>query len=286
MAYLRHYDDWRRGYIDVCKSVVEKGAVVGSRAGVTMEIRDFIFDLHADSIDLPLGTGRRVATQLAAAEAIQLCCGVGMPALTEAASSQVASFIRDPDGTVHGNYGQRVGLQILDVIEKLQADPHSRQAVIQIWDKGFDSRYRSPMPKDIPCTLTIVLGLTPGRTLQMSVTMRSNDVWLGLPFDVFQFRQLQRTIANIMDVSVAKYTHHAVSMHAYDHDLAKIAGLELDEKYYQRSELPMGIHVQHAAELTQTFIRILSGSDKSGERSHDWYHLVLGGAYKQALGAR
>jgi thymidylate synthase len=285
MARIRDYDnDWREGYIDVCLYVAQDGEVRDSRAGMTMEIRDFMFTLSPDAIDLPLGTGRKINTGLAAAEAIQLSGGVGMPELTEAVSKQVAEFVRDPDGTVHGNYGARMQLQIIDVVNKLQADPMSRQAIIQVWDKNIDSMYRKPMPKDIPCTLAMMFGIDPQGRVLLSVIMRSNDVWLGLPYDVFQFRQLQSTVSNLLHRERGQYTHHAVSMHAYDKNLGQIGSLALKPNWYQPALWgPNGLHAKQAADLPACAERVLLGED-CGSFSHEWYHTALGEAYATTLG--
>jgi thymidylate synthase len=282
MALMIDYgDDWQKGYIDLCARVSKWGEVKPTRGGDTMEVRDFIFTLGPNALDLPLGTGRNPHVPLAAAEAIQLCAGVGMPSLTEGVSKRIAEFVRDPDGTVHGNYGQRVGLQIIDVIDKMRADPHSRQAVIQVWDSTKDSRYRQPMPKDIPCTLSITFGLSHD-AVTMSVVMRSNDVWLGVPYDVFQFRQLQRTIAAMLGRPVGQYCHHAVSMHAYDHDLGKMQGLALEHDF-AFEPLPTGIQPTQPADLTECFHRILMGLDTKSY-NHKWYHERLGEAYASIVG--
>jgi thymidylate synthase len=285
MARIRDYDnDWREGYIDICLYVAQDGEVRDSRNGLTMEMRDFMFTLSPDAIDLPLGTGRKVNTKLAAAEAIQLSGGIGMPELTEAVSKQVADFVRDPDGTVHGNYGNRMDLQIVDVVNKLTNDPMSRQAIIQVWDKNLDSLYRKPMPKDIPCTLAMMFGIDPEGALLMSVTMRSNDVWLGLPYDVFQFRQLQWTIANLLGRERGQYTHHAVSMHAYDKNLGEIEGLALKPGWYQPPLWgPCGLQAAQAADLQSCAKRVLRGEDQV-TFSHDWYYRELGDAYASTLG--
>lgn len=279
MAFMINYGaDWRDGYVDLCQRVMMRGEMRNSRDGYTSEIRDFVFTLDPDALDLPLGVNRNVPMELAAAEAIQLCGGIGLPALTEAASSKIAAFVRDPDGTVHGNYGSRVGLQIMDVIDKLRADPFTRQAVIQVWAKEKDSQYRQPMPKDIPCTLTITFGTEVNRRLTMSVVMRSNDVWLGLPFDVFQFRQLQRTIANCLDWDIGQYCHHAVSMHAYDRNTAQIRSLKYDKDWSGARALPNGLHPGYAADLPGCVMRILTGSPQDNY-SNQWYQNTLKDAY-------
>lgn len=280
MAFLIDYStDWRFGYIDICKRVLGDGEQRDSRIGLVSEVRDFMFTLQPEALDLPLGVGRNLPPRLAAAEAIQLCGGMGLPTLTEAVSSQIASYVRDPDGTVHGNYGARIGHQIVDVVNKLQADPNTRQAVIQIWEKEKDSQHRVPMPRDIPCTLVITFGTEFGGRLTMSVVMRSNDVWLGLPFDVFQFRQLHRTVANCLGRDVGEYTHHAVSMHAYDKNTAQIKGLKFVPSWEEQGRtLPTGLHPTQAAGLLQCMFSILTGEPQKND-SNRWYQDMLKDAY-------
>ncbi len=278
------FDDWREGYVEVVRTVASRGAYSPSRGGATLEIRDMVIDIGSGSHDLPLGTGRRINTSLAAAEAIQLCAGVGMPELTEAVSSQVANFVRDADGTVHGNYGARVGGQIDDVIRKLNNDSSTRQAVIQIWDKNLDSRHRQNMPKDIPCTIAITFGVTTDG-LRMSVVMRSNDVWLGLPFDVFQFRQLQRTIAHQLNIPIATYTHHVVSMHIYQHDLQKVGDLIVDQMWQPKGYMPRGLRCESNGSLARTMYETLRGEPSAIDNpSNAWYYTALGDAYATLVG--
>lgn len=279
MAFLREYgDDWRKGYLDLVTEVRDRGATKDSRVGFTREIRDFMFTLSPDAMDLPLGVGRKVSTALAAAEAIQLCAGYGMPDLTEAVSKQVANFVRDANGEVHGNYGSRVDTQIGDVVNKLRAHHRDRQAVIQIWDKTLDSRHRDPMPKDIPCTLTITFGVDTHGAVTMSVTMRSSDVWLGIPYDVFQFRQLHKTVSRLLGRSPGEYCHHSVSMHLYDKDLDRSRQLALIDAWETDNALPDGLWAPGASNLRGTMLHVLKGLDNKRD-SHAWYHARLGIAY-------
>ncbi len=54
--------------------------------------------------------------------------------------------------------------------------------------------------------------------LELTAVMRSNDVWWGLAYDVFQFTTLQQTVARCLDVPVGSYTHVALSLHMYEKD--------------------------------------------------------------------
>jgi thymidylate synthase len=46
--------------------------------------------------------------------------------------------------------------------------------------------------------------------------MRSNDVWLGLPYDVFAFTTIQRLIAEQLKLDLGTYYHQAGSEHLYN----------------------------------------------------------------------
>jgi hypothetical protein len=120
----------------------------------------------------------------------------------------------EPDGRFHGAYGLRIGNQVANVINKLRRDPDTRQAVITLWDPALDNQ---PRKKDYPCTVALTFEMHGGQ-LAMTTVMRSNDVWRGLPYDMFQFTQLQWTIANLMELHPGFYRHVALSLHAYEDD--------------------------------------------------------------------
>ena len=51
--------------------------------------------------------------------------------------------------------------------------------------------------------------------------MRSNDLWLGFPYDVFQFTCLQVRMAMELGLDIGTYTHIAGSLHLYARDFEK-----------------------------------------------------------------
>ena len=53
----------------------------------------------------------------------------------------------------------------------------------------------------------------------MSVTMRSNDAYWGLPHDVFCFTMLQEMMARRLSVDLGEYYHYVGSMHIYENFL-------------------------------------------------------------------
>lgn len=122
------------------------------------------------------------------------------------------------EGIIFGGYGPRLlnwrGLdQIESVSTLLRERPDSRRAVIQL----FDAEDIRENHKDVPCTCTLQFMLR-GNKLHMFTCMRSNDVILGLPHDVFSFTMLQEIMARALDAEVGTYKHAVGSIHLYDDD--------------------------------------------------------------------
>lgn len=125
----------------------------------------------------------------------------------------------DDGETVNSCYGHKIrhfyGFdQWQDVIDRLKADPNTRQAVIHI----KDARPITDQTKDTPCTLSLQFLLRDGK-LNLTTTMRSNDIWTGLPYDMFSFCSMQVMLAMELGVDVGTYTHQAGSLHIYERNL-------------------------------------------------------------------
>lgn len=124
--------------------------------------------------------------------------------------------LSDDGETNNSAYGYRIfhkfGFdQWEHVKHMLQEHPDSRQAIIHIKDAD-----NSPT-KDVPCTVYLQFLLRDGQ-LHMSVHMRSNDIWMGVPYDMFSFCFLQMKMAMELGVGIGTYTHYAGSLHMYARD--------------------------------------------------------------------
>ncbi|MFF9787828.1 thymidylate synthase [Streptomyces sp. SceaMP-e96] len=130
------------------------------------------------------------------------------------------------DGVLRGAYGPRMRNwggevdQLHRVVEILKDDPDSRRATIQLYDPARDTAGH----KDVPCTLGFRFHLRGGR-LHMSTTMRGQDVWIGMPYDLFFFTTLHELVAGWLDVDPGEYHHHVDSLHIYERDIEKADAL-------------------------------------------------------------
>jgi len=191
-----------------------------------IELPDVTVALESPSYALPAGCRPGLSSRIAAAEALQLIGGFSDPKWLVDLAPQFARF-REPNGQFWGAYGPRTsyGRQLAGIVDKLHRFPDTRQAVVTLWDPALDNE---PGKLDYPCTVAV--GFSRGGRygldqLNMRVTMRSNDVWLGLPYDLFQFAQLQWTLCTILDLLPGTYTHTAWSMHLYRSDLEASYGV-------------------------------------------------------------
>ena len=144
----------------------------------------------------------------------------------------------ETDGTIHGGYGPRLFAmrgqidQIASITDLLKQRPTSRRAVIQL----FDAEDIASPHKEVPCTTTMQFFQRAER-LHMSVTLRSNDAYKGLPHDIFCFTMLQEMIARRLGIELGEYYQYVGSMHVYMNDLAALASY-VDEGFHKLAEMP------------------------------------------------
>lgn len=138
---------------------------------------------------------------------------------------------------VYGGYGPRLldweGVnQLASVRDLLSRKPVSRQAVIQL----FDACDIIKEHKSIPCTCTMQFMIRGGR-MHMITYMRSNDVFLGLPHDIFAFTMIQEIMARALSVELGTYKHVVGSLHIYDTD--KVAAQQFLDEGWQSTQMSM-----------------------------------------------
>lgn len=131
--------------------------------------------------------------------------------------------ISDNGSTVNSNYGwcirKKYGFDQWEMVKKLlQENTNSRQAIIHI--KEARNLIDNPT-KDLNCTIALQF-LLRNNKLDLIVTMRSNDIWLGLPYDLFNFTCMQIQMAMELGVDIGTYYHNAGSLHIYKEDVNKL----------------------------------------------------------------
>lgn len=74
---------------------------------------------------------------------------------------------------------------------------------------------------DIPCNTSIFLKIRNNK-LDITVINRSNDLFLGIPYNVFVFNVLQQYIASRLGIKTGVQRHFTDCLHLYERDLIKV----------------------------------------------------------------
>jgi thymidylate synthase len=179
------------------------------------ELSPYIIELRHPERNILDDNIRKINKAFAAAEFLWVISGRNDVEYIFRFNSKIREY--SDDGIIlQGAYGVPYVQQIDYVVDILNKDPWSRQAILTIWKPN-------PKPsKDIPCTIALHFMQRPLGILNLIVYMRSNDIYLGLPYDIHLFTCIQIHVANLLGLSIGVYTHIDGSLHTYENDWSRI----------------------------------------------------------------
>lgn len=169
-------------------------------------------DVRNNVLTLPF---RNVNHRFMVAEWLWMWFGRDDVATIDKYNSRLKRF-SDDGATFNGAYGVPIKAQWPRLVELLRQDPDSRQAVLSIF------RPQTVASKDVPCTISLQFLVRRG-ALTTIATMRSSDVWLGLPYDIFNFTMFAQCMAAELGITARDLVLNLGSSHLYatDRELAK-----------------------------------------------------------------
>lgn len=130
---------------------------------------------------------------------------------------KVRAFTDNEISVPGSSYGRRIfepaaGLnQIRGAVKRLQDDPASRQSAVVVW-APIDAVRSSA---DIPCAFGFFYHVRDGQLIAATI-MRSNNAFVLLPYNFFEFSLLAEVVAASVGVPLGSYVHWAASMHVYE----------------------------------------------------------------------
>jgi len=219
----------------VCGLVLNHGREQSPRGQLTREVLGVSIELPGPHDVMPTGIGRpKLLPAIGVAEGLQNIAGLPCPGLM----ARISKFFAAPTSRWDAGiptYAERLQTndQLASVVRKLEADPDSRQAVATIW-QSYDLELGQAHNL---CTLSLHFLVRPTdeheAALHMFVTMRSNDAWYGLCYDLHQFGMVQLAVANALGLPAGPYVHTAHSMHLYERHFEPASQLWADRDYGQ-----------------------------------------------------
>jgi thymidylate synthase len=201
--------DANQAWLTLLTNIMQNGRKVVPRGKETKEVLGSLIRMDMRRPVLSINE-RKLGYRFMCAEAAWIMSGDDRVETISPYSKVIGSF-SDDGLTYFGAYGPKLLGQLDYVVASLQKDRETRQAVANIW------RENPPATKDYPCTLSVQFMIRKNY-LHAFITMRSNDIWLGFPYDVFNASMWAGYILRRLDDPTLKLGclyHSAASRHLY-----------------------------------------------------------------------
>lgn len=214
-------------WVHLLRNVYTQGEEIKPRGKPCKEVRGFqtTIDMRFPVVSI---AERKMGYKFMTAEAAWILSGDNRLDNIKKYSPFIWEF-SDDGHFYNGAYGPMIVDQLTYVVDMLEQDPDTRQAILTIWRPN-------PRPsRDIPCTVSLQWFIRDGK-LHCHDTMRSSDCWLGWVYDVFNMSMLSGMILLLLR-DRAKRRHDMVFEQLELGDLVLTAGsAHIYEKNYEEVE--------------------------------------------------
>jgi thymidylate synthase len=240
-----------RAYLDLLKDVLENGVDKRDRTGTgTRSVfgRQLRFDLSDRSTSstssdagFPLLTTKKVHTKSIIHELLWFVAGDTNAKTLQANQVSIWDEWADESGDLGPVYGAQwrrwraappqgsesaepVEIdQLAALVEEIRNNPDSRRLVLSAWNVGELDQMKLP-----PCHLLFQFNVSEGR-LNCAMTMRSCDVFLGLPFNIASYALLTMMMAQVTDLEPGELVLSLGDTHVYQNHFEQ-ARLQLERE--------------------------------------------------------
>lgn len=121
--------------------------------------------------------------------------------------------------------------QFNKVIDDLSQDKDDRREIVTAWNPGEIEMMALP-----PCHMTMIFSLSHNKTrVNLFTLLRSNDVLLGMPFNLAQYGFLLHLVAKMTGKKVGYLHYYANNVHLYSNHLVQARTQMMREP---RTEIP------------------------------------------------
>lgn len=211
--------------------VSDFGETVVSRIGKTKHVTDITFLVSNPYHNVCLNPQRNLSLRYLVGE-IQWYLSGSNKVEDIGKYAKMWYDLSDDGETVNSAYGYRIfhkfGFdQLQYCIDKLKKNPYDRQCILHIKEAS------NKPTKDTPCTCLLQFTCFNGK-LNLHTYMRSNDIWLGLPYDMGFFTVLLQIVAKEVGLSVGVYYHTVGDLHLYERHWDKNVEYSADYDFDER----------------------------------------------------
>jgi thymidylate synthase len=210
-------------YLDALSFAINSNhSITNSRAGDVYDLGQVYFEFSEPINQILLLRGRKFNPYFALIEAAWVLSGSDKLEPLEKIISKYSKF--SDDGIIlNGAYGYRMRYafeidQLEELIKLLISEPNTRRAVITLYTPTDLLNKNS---SDIPCNTTLYFKIKNGK-LDITVINRSNDIFLGIPYNVFVFNVILKYVAHRVGVGTGVQRHFTDCLHLYVEHIDKV----------------------------------------------------------------
>jgi thymidylate synthase len=215
-----------KAYLDLLRDVLDHGVEKSDRTGTgTCSVfgRQLRFDLQAG---FPLLTTKKVHLKSILHELLWFVAGDTNARTLQQAGVTIWDEWADEDGELGPVYGaqwrrwrtaegQEID-QLARVVDEIRRDPNSRRLIVNAWNVGQLESMKLP-----PCHFVFQFNVQ-GNRLHCAMSMRSCDVFLGLPFNIASYALLTMMVAQVTDLEPGELIISLGDTHVYQNHLSQV----------------------------------------------------------------
>lgn len=164
-------------------------------------------------------------------------------------------------GLVYGyqwrNWGPRLGErvdQLANLIEGIKKDPYGRRHIITAWQPGELDKMALP-----PCHVLAQFYVSKDNELSCQMYQRSNDFFLGCPFNIASYALLTHMIAQVCGLGVGEFVHTTGDAHIYSTHVEQVKE-QLSRTPFPAPKLWLNPDIKDIDSFTMSDIKLLEYS--------------------------
>ena len=221
-------EETMKSYQDLARMVLEFGEFRHDRTGVGTYACFSPGELRYSFKDgFPIITTKRVAWRFVVAELLWFLRGETNVRSLQRQGVDIWDEWADENGDLGPVYGKQWRSwerhdgttvdQIAQVIESLKVNPHSRRHIVSAWNVAQVPDMALP-----PCHLLFQFNVSVTGTLDVKVTQRSADIFLGLPFNISSYATLLAIIARLVNLEPGSVIMSLGDAHVYQNHVLQM----------------------------------------------------------------
>ena len=139
--------------------------------------------------------------------------------------------------------------QLLQLVEGIKRDPYGRRHIITAWNPGELDQMALP-----PCHCFAQFDVAEGK-LSCQLYQRSNDFFLGCPFNIASYALFTHMVAQVCDLEVGDFIHTTGDAHIYSNHLSQVME-QLQRTHYPMPRLWLNPDVKDITKFTMNDIKL------------------------------